>query len=113
MSMRTKIIAAVIVICFSLSVSFVFALTPQQVIDLKKAGISDKTIQMMMKQEDAAKEQKTVIGMKEVKDKDGNTVIIYSTGESSVSAADDEERKNVERAWQMLHNIIIDKRKKE
>ena len=30
---------------------FCYALTPQQVIDLKKAGVSDQTIQMMIEQE--------------------------------------------------------------
>ncbi|MGV8058470.1 MAG: hypothetical protein AB2L12_10665 [Smithellaceae bacterium] len=89
-----------------------FALTPQQVIDLKKAGVSDQTIQIMIKQEEA-KDPYATIGTREVKDKDGNTVIIYTTGASGSSAADDEEKKNVERAWEMLNNIIIDKRNKK
>ncbi len=89
-----------------------FALTPQQVIDLKKAGVSDQTIQIMLKQEEA-KDPYATMGTREVQDKDGNTVIIYTTGNSTTSAADDEEKKNVERAWQMLNNIIIDKRTKK
>jgi len=85
-----------------------FALTPQQVIDLKKAGVSDQTIQIMLKQEEA-KDPYATIGTREVKDKDGNTVIIYTTGTSDTSAADEEEKKNVERAWKMLNNVIIKK----
>jgi len=85
-----------------------FALTPQQVIALKKAGVSDRTIQMMLQQEEG-KDPYATIGTREVKDKNGNTVIIYTTGEHTNSAADDEERKNVERAWEMLNNITIKK----
>lgn len=86
----------------------VFALTPQQVIGLKKAGVSDRTIQMMIRQEEG-KDPYTTIGTREVKDKNGNAVIIYTTGDSTGSTADDEEKKNVERAWQMLNNMIIKK----
>lgn len=101
-----------IFLCFlwtMFTATFVLALTPQQVIDLKKAGVSDRTIQMMIRQEEG-KEPYITIGTREVKDKDGNTVIIYTTGESSGSTADDEEKKNIERAWQMLNNIIINKK---
>lgn len=82
-----------------------YALTPQQVIDLKKAGVSDKTIQMMIEQEEKAKDPYATMGTKEIKDKDGNTVIIYTTGKSADS--DDEEAKKVEKAWEILRNITI------
>ena len=82
-----------------------YALTPQQVIDLKKAGVSDKTIQMMIEQEEKAKDPYATMGTKEIKDKDGNTVIIYTTGKSS--DPDDEEVEKVEKAWEMLRNITI------
>ena len=82
-----------------------YSLTPQQVIDLKKAGVSDKTIQMMIDQEERAKDPYATMGTKEIKDKDGNTVIIYTTGKSADS--DDEEAKKVANAWQMLRNITI------
>jgi hypothetical protein len=83
----------------------VYALTPQQVIDLKKAGVSDQTIQMMIEQEEKAKDPYATMGTKEIKDKDGNTVIIYTTGKSTDS--DDDEEKKVEKAWEMLRNITI------
>jgi hypothetical protein len=84
---------------------FCYALTPQQVIDLKKAGVSDQTIQMMIEQEEKAQDPHSTMGTKEIKDKDGNTVIIYTTGKST--DPDDEESKEVEKAWQMLRNITI------
>jgi hypothetical protein len=62
---------------------FSYALTQQQVIQLKQAGVSDKTIQMMIQQEENAKDPYATMGTKEIKDKDGNTVIIYTTGKSA------------------------------
>jgi hypothetical protein len=104
--MRRIMIVAVIFLSILLSALSSFALTPQQVIDLKKAGVSNQTIQLMLKQEEAAKDPYAKMGTREIKDKDGNTVIIYSTGKDD-SGADDEEAKNVERAWEMLRNLNI------
>lgn len=86
-----------------------FALTPDQVIKLKKAGVSDKTIQMMIKQEEDTKDPTATMGIKEIKDNDGNTVVIYTNGRSQPSAADDEEAKKVDKAWDMLRNMTIKK----
>ena len=110
--MKKTMIVSAVLLCVLLLTTSGFALTPQQVIDLKKAGVSDQTIQMMLKQEEG-KDPYATIGTREVKDKDGNTVIIYTTGNSTNSAADEEEKKNVDRAWEMLNNIIIDKRNKK
>ncbi len=79
---------------------------------LKKAGVSDKTIQMMLEQERDAKEVDPYdqMGMREIKDKDGNVVTVYSTGRSSKETAGDAENEKVEKAWKMLQNMIIDKR---
>ena len=106
--MNKTILTSTIFLWTICAASSCFALTSQQVIALKKAGVSDQTIQMMLQQE-AGKDPYATIGTREVKDKNGNTVIIYTTGEHTNSAADDEERKNVERAWEMLNNITIKK----
>ncbi len=110
--MKKIIITSLFFLGLLSTASYCFALTPQEVIELKKAGVSDQTIQIMLKQEEG-KDPYATMGTREVQDKDGNTVIIYTTGSSSTSAADEEEKKNVERAWQMLNNIIIDKRTKK
>jgi hypothetical protein len=91
-----------------------YALTPDQIVTLKKAGVSDKTIQMMLEQErDARNENPTdQIGVREVKDKEGNVVTIYSTGRPTKESPGDTEAAKVEKAWQMLQNMIIDNRKK-
>lgn len=91
----------------------VFALSPDQVIALKKAGVSEETIRLMIQQEDGAqKNPDDTIGRREIKDSQGNTVIIYSTGRSSASEKNDEEKKKVENSWKMLQNMMIDGRSK-
>ncbi|MEN6374967.1 MAG: hypothetical protein ABFD75_09330 [Smithella sp.] len=104
---KTMIVSVIFLLAVFTAISG-FALTPQQVIALKKAGVSDQTIQMMLKQEEG-KDPYATIGTREVKDKEGNTVIIYTTGGNTNSAADDEEKKNVERAWEMLKSMTIKK----
>ena len=93
--------------------AIVFALSPEQVIALKKAGVSEETIRLMIQQEDRAqKNPDDTIGRREIKDSQGNTVIIYSTGRSSASEKNDEEKKKVENSWKMLQNMMIDGRSK-
>ncbi|MBN2516011.1 MAG: hypothetical protein JXC33_08260 [Deltaproteobacteria bacterium] len=97
-------------ICFIYIVAFVFcfvsssfALTAEQIIQLKKAGVSDETIQIMLKQEKKFP--------RKIKDDEGNEHIIYSTDVSSLdNKSDGTEDENVKRAWKMLENIIIDTR---
>jgi hypothetical protein len=91
----------------------VFALSPEKVIALKKAGVSEETIRLMIQQEEGAqKNTDDVIGRREIKDGQGNTVIIYSTGRSSANEKSDEEKKKVENSWKMLQNMMIDGRSK-
>lgn len=80
------------------------ALTPAEILKLKNAGVSDKTIQIMLKQEEQ--------GVREVQDDKGNTYIFYSTESSSERKGekDREEAEKVKRAWDMLDNVIIDQR---
>lgn len=80
---------------------------------MRKAGVSDKTIQMMVQQERDAKAANPYdqMGVREIKDKDGNVVTIYSTGSSTKEASRNSEDENVVKAWKMLQNMIIDKRK--
>ncbi len=93
-----------------LAPGFVAALSPEQVLSLKKAGVSDATIQLMIRQEMTAKEGKDDLAVKEIRDKDGQVITVYSPGPPS-KAARDAERESVEKAWNMLQHIIIDGRK--
>ncbi|NPU85950.1 MAG: hypothetical protein HPY65_15850 [Syntrophaceae bacterium] len=88
-------------------------LTADQVLKLKKAGVSDRTIQLMIEQERDAKESPyDTMGVREVKDKDGNVVVVHSTGRSKIDP-NEEERKRVEKAWDILRNIVVDDRRRE
>ena len=81
-----------------------YAITPEQIIELKRAGVSDETIKIMLEQE---KE-----GTRIIDDGQGNVYIIYSTGKSMrKEGADITEKEKIESAWKMLENIIIDKRR--
>jgi hypothetical protein len=98
--------------CVFLTVSYAWALTPEQVISLKNAGVSDQTIQLMIRQEQeaAAGNPEDSPGRKEITGKDGKAVIIYSTGRRAANNQSKEE-KQTEKAWEMLNNLIIDTRK--
>ena len=112
MKQLAKIAFAMMIIV--LYASWAQALTPEQVIQLKKAGVSEETIRIMLEQERAAKAQNPYdqIGVREVKDAEGNTSVIYSTGAPTTPAQGDPEREKVEKAWKMLQNTIIDTRRK-
>ncbi|MHB8770920.1 MAG: hypothetical protein ACYC7J_07990 [Syntrophales bacterium] len=98
--------------CLFANIPAAAALTPEQVIALKNAGVSEQTIQMMIRQEqDAAAGSPTdFAGRKEIRDKDGKPVVVYSTGRPAATGRTAEEQQT-ERAWEMLKNIIIDTRK--
>ena len=106
-------LTAAFFILLSNFLNYGYALTPDQVIQLRKAGVSDETIQMMLKQERDAKEANPYdqIGVREIKDKEGNSITIYSTGRSTKAGAGDPEEENVDKAWKMLQHMIIDNRK--
>lgn len=99
----------------------VSALTIDDIIKLKKAGVSDETIQMLINQEQersleakkpSAESNKTM-GTWEVKDPDGRQATIYTTGVGQDPGEEDPgnvEEENRRRAWEMLNNMVIDAR---
>jgi len=92
-----------------------FSLTVEEVIKLKKAGVSDETIQLMIQQETTSKEADDPyknIGVRKVTEPDGRSSTVYSTGEIDDRENYDEEseREKREKSWDMLDNIIIDGR---
>lgn len=109
MGKRGMVLGVFLLIGFS--VSQAMALTAEQVLALKKAGVNDRTVQLMIQQEISARQSTgNGAGMREIKDKDGNVVIVYSAGDPP-SPPDVSEQENVDRAWDMLHRVIIDGRK--
>ena len=107
---KIKIFLAILCVFFMTGyIHCSYALTPDQVLQLRKAGVSDKTIQMMLKQEMDAKELSPYdqIGVREIKDREGNVITVYSTGRSTKESSGDSEDENVNKAWRMLQNMII------
>lgn len=111
--MKQSVTFSFAVMIIALSVTWADALSTEQVIRLKKAGVSEETIRIMLEQERAAKERNPYdqIGVREIKDSEGNTSVIYSTGAPTTPAQGDPEREKVEKAWKMLQNMIIDNRR--
>ena len=108
---KTIVIAAIFFFLPHLS----FSLTVEEVIKLKKAGVNDETIQLMIQQEMQREELSDPyknIGVRKIKKPDGKSSTIYSTGETDDRRDYDEEseREKREKAWEMLNNIIIDTR---
>jgi hypothetical protein len=102
-------LAGLLAVAFFTGISY--ALTPEQVLELKKAGVEDRTIRLMIQQErEAAENPADRIGSGEIRDKDGNSVIMYSTGRTKQQASDPEQEK-ADRAWKMLQNMTIEPRR--
>ncbi len=109
MGMKSAVLGAMLAVAFFAGISY--ALAPEQVLQLKKAGVEDQTIRMMIQQErEAAENPADQIGSREIKDRDGNSVIIYSTGKTKQQAVDPEQEK-VDKAWKMLQNMTIEPRR--
>jgi hypothetical protein len=105
-----------IVLLLALSASWAYALTTEEVLKLKKAGVSDETIRFMIEQERAGKQQNPAdqMGTQEIKDADGNSSVIYSTGAPTAPTQNQSEQQKAQEAWKMLQNqnTIIDNRRR-
>ena len=113
MKILVKIAFAIMII--ALHAIWAHALTTEEVIKLKKAGVSDETIRLMIEQERAGRQQNPSdqIGVREVKDAEGNVSVNYSTGAPAAPTQNQSEQEKVEKAWKMLQNqnMIIDNRR--
>jgi len=112
---RYKTIIPAILLVFMLAgvrPASVIALTAQEVLALKKAGVGEETIRMMMQQEKDGKRPVpgNAIGKREIRDGQGDVSIEYSTGGSAAAGADSQQRV-VDKAWDMLRHLIVDTRK--
>ena len=91
-----------------------YALTVEEVIQLKKEGVSDETIQLMIQHEmqrERLSEAETEMGVSRVEDPEGRSATVFSTGPPrDRDDCEMSEREKRERAWDMLDNVIIDTR---
>lgn len=89
------------------------ALTMEEILLLKQNGVSEQTIQMMLESEMQAKQGSAAeerMGVRTIARPDGQSAIVYSTGNGNRDARDAEERLKEKQAWEMLPNIIVDTR---
>ena len=111
----------IIISLYLITCNGVSALTVDEIVKLKKAGVSDETIQMMIRLEQeksgetnsSSPDPYKTIGTWEVKDPDGREATIYTTGTGKDKEEEDQERveeEKRERAWEMLKNLVIDGR---
>lgn len=104
--MKTAFMLAIIVL---LAAGPTWALSTEEVIKLKKAGVSDETIQMMLEQEKAGGDVKPPV-------EDTGEEVIYRAGQNSKAQA---ERNAKHEAWkekkslEAVGGIIIDKRRNQ
>ena len=103
------LIFSIILIAF-----YLYALTVDEVIRLKEAGVEDKTIQMLIEQERMTQGETKGLGVKEIEKPGGGKDIIYYsiTPDRGEINNQQEEKEKIEKSWEMLKNIIIDDRKK-
>ncbi|MDD5153101.1 MAG: hypothetical protein RDU59_09705 [Thermodesulfobacteriota bacterium] len=95
-----------------------FALTTEEIIKLKKAGVSDETIQLLIKTEYEERERHRrydpgrMVGSKEITLPDGRKQIIYYSVTDPVEAERQrkEEEEKLEKSWDVLKHLIIDQR---
>lgn len=91
------------------------ALTVDEVLYLKQNGVSDETIQLMIQQEmqhERLSDPNKNIGVHKIVEPDGKSTTIYSTGQNEHrdDYVEESEREKRDKAWEMLHNIVIDTR---
>jgi hypothetical protein len=113
-SLQTWILFLSFCLCTALSTVAIHALTVEQIKKLKGAGVEDRTIQMLIEQEELNQEGTEAVGVKETTRPDGGRDKIYY----SVTTAEEErkiqqeEREKMENALEILRNIIIDDRRR-
>lgn len=88
------------------------ALTVEEIIRLKEAGVDDRTIQLLLERETMKKKDGQGIGVQEIERSDGSrdkTYYSVTTPEEEEKSRHEEEEK-LKKAYEILRNMIIDQR---
>ena len=96
------------------SVTCLHALSVDEIIKLKQAGVEDRTIQLIIELEKSNREGKEGLGVKEIPRPDGGKDRVYYsvTTPEEERQLKEEEKEKLERALEILQNIIIDERRR-
>ncbi len=103
-------------ICLLLMPLPLHALTAEEVIRLKGAGVDEKTIRMMIEREapprQAPEESQGGLGVREIERPGGGKDKVYYsiTPREEEAEREREEREKLDRSWEILRNVIIDRR---
>jgi hypothetical protein len=113
--MKRFILAATTITLVFFLTSSPCALTVEEVLQLRNAGVSDETIQLMIEQEmlrETSSDPDRNMGVRRVEEPDGRRSTVYSTGkaEDRQDVGEESEWEKREKAWEMLDNVIIDTR---
>ena len=113
--MKRFILAATTITLVFFLTSSPCALTVEEVLQLRNAGVSDETIQLMIEQEmlrESSSDPDRNMGVRRVEEQDGRKSTIYSTGtaKNREDEGEESEWEKREKAWEMLDNVIIDTR---
>lgn len=113
--MKRFILAATTITLVFFLTSSPCALTVEEVLQLRNAGVSDETIQLMIEQEmlrESSSDPDRNMGVRRVEEPDGRRSTVYSTGkaEDRQDVGEESEWEKREKAWEMLDNVIIDTR---
>jgi|YNPBryantNP2012_1023418.scaffolds.fasta_scaffold02167_8 hypothetical protein len=103
--MKTVIVLSITMYCFAAPV---MALTADEILQLKKNGVSDRTIELMLQKE--IEQQKRQESEPQITETD--RAITYSTGKPSPTLTEQEQR-DLERAWKMLEGMTVKIREKK
>jgi hypothetical protein len=101
-------------LCFVFFLNTLHALTVDEIIKLKQAGVEDRTIQLLIEREKAEREGTSGLGVKETVRPDGGKDVTYfsvTTPEEERKVRQEEQQK-MENALEILRNIIIDDRRR-
>jgi hypothetical protein len=88
------------------------ALTAEEIVLLKKNGVSEETIQMMLQSENHAQALQNgdagqTMAVRTITRPGGQSAIVYSSGSGDQYDRKAQERLKEEQAWEMLRNLII------
>jgi hypothetical protein len=113
--MFPKIVAGLLLcfLCSLVHAGALHALTVDEIIKLKQAGVEDRTIQMLIEREKMKREGTGGVGVEVTTRPDGGKEVNYysvTTSEEERNAHQEEEEK-MERALEILRNIVIDDRR--
>jgi len=103
--MKSTIALALALCCLTAPAA---ALTADEVAQLKKNGVSDRTIELMLEKEKADQQR----AESEPRITRTNEAVTYSTGKLSSTPLSEQEQRDLDRAWKMLENMELKVREK-